>query len=279
MSLNPDFHLPLGALAVMVLGTLVGVPAPPAAAQIPGVIEPFDAPSDLFLRANRVYDYGREVNNPAESRRALNTAIPLFREFLNTAPRHEFAEKAWYRLGMSLLLTGQIEEAERVFEGVIKRYRTGKYVATSAYRLGAQRYNDSRWAAAAPYFGITARESDKPKLRHEALYYQARCLILAKDANGASRVLSKIIGDEGNPFADYARLALGQLRAAAGRHEEALKDFELLLTPSTAPQERAQALLAAGVSAAKMENIELAEQYLFQTLDSPGLDMKYKARA
>ena len=263
-------------LAALVAGW---IPATPLSAQIPGVIEPFDDVAELYLRANRLYEHGRDTKDYDEGRRALQTSIPIFREFINTAPNHEYAERSWYRLGMALLLTGDLQQAEYCFKIVIQQYKSGHYVASSAYRMASQRYNREEWADAAPYFGITAREASKNDLKHKALYYQARCLILADQGAAAIRVLNSIIDDPLNPFVDYARLAIGQLHAAAGRHEIALEQFQLLLGPKVAPQERAQAMLSAGESAAKLGKTELANQYLEQVLITPGLSARFKARA
>ena len=265
---------------LLLVAVLAVAAAPPSApAQFPGAIQPYNNAEDLYARANRIYEYGRETQNYHESHRALRTAVPLFKEFLNVAPGHELAQKARYRLGMSQLLTGELQEAEGNFELIIRRYRTGHYVATAAYRLAAQHYNAGKWAKAAPYFRTAALQADKPDLRHKSLYYQARCLILADRSEAAIKTLEQMIGDQSNPFRDYARLAVGQIYAAGGRHEDAIAQFEQLLTHTTAPQERAQALLAAGVSSAALNDKERAEEYLNKTIDSPGLDQKYKARA
>jgi len=242
----------------LALVLLTAYPICPLSAQIPGIIEPFDNITELLTRANRLYEYGRDSKDYGASRNALTSSIPLFREFINTSPRHQFAQQAWYRLGMALLLTGETQQAEHCFNVVIRQYRTGHYVASAAYRLAAQRYNEKDWNAAAPYFGISAREADKDDLRSKSLYYQARCLILIGQNEPALRVLNTIISDPRNPFIDYARLAVGQLHAAAGRHEIALKEFERLINPQVAPRERAQALLSAGESAAKLGKTELA---------------------
>lgn len=251
----------------------------PASAQIPPGVPQFDQAGELFQRANRIYEYGRDSKDYQESQRALRTAIPMLHEFLQMAPNHEHTQKANYRLGMAYLLTGDLHQADNTFRFVINRYRTGHYVATAAYRLAAQRYNDQDWLGAAPWFAMAARESEKNDLRHKALYYDARCLILGKRPGEAIKRLDAIIADRGNPYVDYARLAIGQLHAAEGDHDEALKQFEQLLGPTTAPQERAQAMLSAGDSATKLGNTELAEKYLNQVLDTLGLDPKYKARA
>lgn len=267
---------PAPLLAVLAAALLV---APPIQAQVPGGIEDLNRQTDLFLRANRIYEFGRDSKDYNEGQRALLTAIPMLREFITTAPQHELTQKASYRLGMAYLLTGGLKEADDTFKYVIQHYRTGHYVATAAYRIAAQRYNEQKWLEAAPWFSMAAREAEKPALRHKASYYDARCLILGKRPDDAIKRLETIILDHGNPYVDYARLAIGQLEAAAGNHEEALVQFEQLLEPTTAPQERAQALLSASESATKLGRIELAEKYLHRLLNSVGLDPKFKTRA
>jgi tetratricopeptide (TPR) repeat protein len=273
-------RIPIHAVRASLILVLAAAPlSSPVSAQIPGIIEPFDNVTDLYNRANRLYEYGRDSKDYGASRNALRNSIPLFREFINTAPRHKFAQRSWYRLGMALLLTGETPQAEHCFNVVIRQYRTGHYVASAAYRLAAQRYNAKDWDGAAPFFGLAAREADKDDLRSKSLYYQARCLILAGKSEPAMRVLNTIISNPRNPFIDYARLAVGQLHAAAGRHEIALQEFEQLLAPQVAPQERAQALLSAGESAAKLGKTELAEGYLHKVLSIPGIDNTFKVRA
>mgnify|MGYP005715028927 FL=1 len=72
---------------------------------------------------------------------------------------------------------------------------------------------------------------------------------------------------------------MGELHAREGRHEKALEAFEALLVPSVAPQERAQALLAAGISASKLGQGAKARGFLESTISSSGIEPKYKARA
>ncbi len=265
------------ALAVT-LGLAALSPAP-LPAQAPGIIEPFDNGADLYHRATRFYRYGNEINDVHEKRRALQMSVPLFRDFLNTRPQGNLAQKAAYQLGMALLLTGELQQAEQTFHGIIQRYRTGNWVALGAYRLAAQMYNRKEWAKGAPLFGVAARQATEADLRHKAVFYEARSLKYAGQ-NGAAIVrFEKIVEARTNPFREYARLTAGELHAAAGRHEKALEHFELLLAPNTAPQERAQALFAAGVSASKLGQHAKAESFLNQTIDAAGLDHKFKARA
>lgn len=263
-------------LLLMTLG-LVGSPLP---GQPPaGVIEPFDNAVDLYHRANNLYEFGETARTLEDKRNAFTLSIPLYREYLTQSPTGKFAQESAYKLGMALLLTGERETAERSFQALIKRYRTGHWVAWSAYRQAAQLYNRRAWNQAAPYFALAVKEATEEDLAHRSIFYEARCLRYAERNDEALKKLKEIINDHRNPFRDFARLSMGEVHAAKGDHEDALKNFELLLAPTIAPQERAKALLAAGVSASKLGQPEKAETFLNRTLDSPGLDPKFKAKA
>ncbi len=269
-------HAAKGPLLVaLVLMTGIG----PAPGQAPGIIDPFGSNSELYHRANRYYSYGNDSRDIDDKRRAYQMSIPLFREYLATGPQGDLVQQASYQLGMALLLTGEREAAERAFTTIITRYKKGKWVALSAYRQAAQLYNRKEWMQAVPYFTITGREAIDKELAHKAIFYESRCLQMAGRTEQAIKRLGDIVEDNGNPYRDYARLAMGELYARQGKHEDALKHFERLLTPAVAPQERAQALLAAGVSAARLGQQVKAEDFLNRTLDSVGLDPKYKSRA
>ena len=58
----------------------------------------------------------------------------------------------------------------------------------------------------------------------------------------ARRLVDGTLADPGNPFQDFARLTIGRLYASNDQHEEALRHFELLLTRTTSPTERAEQL-------------------------------------
>ncbi len=245
----------------------------------PGVIRPYSHADELLHRAERLYDYGRNIRDPFESRRALRTAIPLYREYLRSRPGGETALRASYQLAMSLLLAGDLEAAEQTFRRVIRTHRHGNWVAWCAYRLAAQLYNRKEYEQAASFFGVAVREAAEVSLKNKSLYYEARSFMLAGKGEAAVARLEGILNDPGNPFQSFARLAIGQLLASNNRHQEALGHFEQLLTPATPPAERGQALLAAGISASSLKRRKPAEDYLRRALDTPALDDKFKARA
>ncbi|MDG2487726.1 MAG: tetratricopeptide repeat protein [Roseibacillus sp.] len=261
----------------MTLIQLAGINLSPA--QAPGIIAPPGTDSELYHRANRYYGYAEDSRDLDDKRRAYRMSIPLFREYLSQRPREELVQQASYKLSMALLLTGDRDGAEQGFSSVIQRFRRGTWVALSAYRLAAQLYNRQDWSGAVPYFKVAAREATKDELAHKSIFYESRCLQMAGKTEEAITRLGDIVKNNSNPYRDYARLAMGELHARAGRHEQALEAFEALLVPSVAPQERAQALVAAGVSASKLGQEAKARGFLDSTISSTGIQPKYKSRA
>ena len=79
-----------------------------------------ERPEELVDRAFRLYEDGRKAKDLSESRRVFQSAIPLFREYLASDPDGERAQEAAYTLGMALLLTGEMESAEREFRYLIE---------------------------------------------------------------------------------------------------------------------------------------------------------------
>ena len=264
-------------LLVVTLIQLAGISL--ISAQVPRIVSPPETDSEIYHRANRYFNYAEESRDLDDKRRAFQMSIPLFREYLSDRPGEALVQNASYKLSMALLLTGDRNGAEQGFSSIIQRFRSGEWVALSAYRLAAQLYNRQDWLSAAPYFKIAAKEAVKDELAHKSVFYESRCLQMAGKNEDAIARLGDIVKDTGNPYRDYARLAMGELHARGGRHEKALEAFEALLIPSVAPQERAQALLAAGVSAAKLGQKAKARGFLDSTLSSNGIQPKYKSRA
>ena len=273
-------HIVKKLVTLLLLVTLINLAGiSPVPAQVPGFFNPTEPGSELYHRANRYFSYAEESRDLNDKRRAFRMSIPLFREYLSKTPEAGQVEEASYKLSMALLLTGDRNGAERGFSSIIQRFRTGEWVALAAYRLAAQLYNRQDWINAAPYFEVASREAARDALAHKSIFYESRCLQMAGKTNRAIARLGDIVEDTSNPYRDYARLAMGELHAREGRHEKALEAFEALLVPSVAPQERAQALLAAGISASKLGQGAKARGFLESTISSSGIEPKYKARA
>jgi tetratricopeptide (TPR) repeat protein len=242
-----------------------------------------------FAEANKVYDYGKiEQGNKNfnEAARAFAACIPMFERFANTYPSHPEAAKAIYRAGVANLLIGRRKDAESKFvTTLMKTKKRGQTAATAAFRLGALAYNDKFFKTALPHFAVTASETDKPDLRHKALNFQARCLLLTGRTAEAAKVLKKLVEDphEPNTFANQARLALAHISATSGKLEEA---FELYLTLAEVETLdpavlgiKAQAIVHGGMTAMRLGKRDKGLEMLNTALSTIGLPDESKAEA
>ena len=280
------------AQALAILATFaVSFAAPFAAAQ-----EPADEAAALesraeswFAEANKVYDYGKieqqNKNIPAATR-AFTACIPMFERFANTYPGHPDAAKAIYRAGVANLLIGRVKAAESKFVStLIITKQKGQTAAAAAFRLGALAYNAEYFKTALPHFALVASQTDKPDLRHQALNYQARCLLLSQKVTEASTILKTLVNDphEPNNFRDQARLALAHISATSGKLKEAYELYQMLAAIETTDPAllgiKAQAIVHGGMTAMRLGESEQGLNMLNTALKTIGLPDDAKAEA
>jgi len=89
---RPVFVLALGRALVLLLA--LSLWAPSAHAQFPRAILPSRDVTEIYTKANNIYEYGREARSYDDSLRALRASIPLYKEFLIAAPGHELAQQS-----------------------------------------------------------------------------------------------------------------------------------------------------------------------------------------
>ena len=260
-------------------------------AQAPNLDEKTEASQaeTWFADANQVYDYGKlsqSNKNFTESSRAFSACIPMFERFANTYPKHPEASAALYRAGVANLLIGRRAKAESKFASVlIKTKKKGQTAAAAAFRLGALAYNDEQFKTALPHFTVTASQTDKADLRHKALNYQARCLLITKKTPEAAKILRKLVDDphEPNDFRDQARLALAHISATSGKLKEAFVLYQALAELDTTDPAilgiKAQAIVHGGMTAMQLGKPEEGLAMLDRALKTPGLPDEAKAEA
>ena len=242
-----------------------------------------------FAEANKVYDYGKleqQNKNITNASRAFAACIPMFERFANTYPKHADAPKAIYRAGVSNLLLGRVEAAESKFVStLILTKRKGQTAATAAFRLGALAYNAKYFKTALPHFSLVASQTDKPDLRHQALNYQARCLLLTQKVPEAANILRRLVDDphEPNNFRDQARLALAHISATSGKLDEAYELYQTLAgietTDAALLSIKAQAIVHGGMTAMRLGKSEQGLKMLNTALKTAGLPDDAKAEA
>lgn len=248
--------------------------------------EEVDTPTLWFTEADKVYEYAKIEGDAAQQYRAFSACIPLFERFANTYPKHPDAPKAVYRAGVAYLLTGRREEAESKFvTTLMMTKKQGQIAAAAAFRLGGLAYNDKYFKTALPHFSVAARETDKPELRHKALNYEARCLLLQQRIPEAEKVLRRLVNDSFNPniFKNQASLALAHIAATSGKLEEAYQLYdEIANSDSLDPgflNIKAQAIVHGGMTAMRLGKSEEGLLMLRTALETQGLPDESKAEA
>lgn len=249
-------------------------------------VEEVDSTLLWFTEADKIYEYAKLEGDAAQQYRAFSACIPLFERFANTHPKHPDAPKAVYRAGVAYLLTGRREEAESKFITTLMMTKErGQTAASAAFRLGSLAYNDKYFKTALPHFSVASRETDKPELRHKALNYEARCLLLQQRIPEAEKVLRRLVDDtfEPNIFKNQASLALAHIAATSNRLEEAYRLYdEIAKSPSLDPgflSIKAQAIVHGGMTAMRLGKTEEGLAMLSTALETEGLPDESKSEA
>jgi len=241
---------------------------------------------DYFAEGNKIYDYAKTETDRAQQYRAFSACIPLFERFVNNNPKHPEAPKAIYRAGVANLLIGKRTAAETKFVITIKlAKRKGQIAAAASFRLGALAYNSEHFKTALPHFTLAANETDKPDLRHKALNYEARCLLLEQKIPQAEKSLRRLVNDpfEPNIFKHQASLALAHIAATTDKLEEAYGLYENIaqsdsLDPGFLPI-KAQAIVHGGMTAMRLGKSKEGLSMLNTALTTAGLPDESKAEA
>ena len=122
-------------------------------------------------------------------------------------------------------------------------------------------------------------------MRHKALNYQARCLLLTQQIPEAEIVLQKLVDDPKKPndFRDQARLALAHIAATSGKLPKAFELYQALAKIKTTDPAllgiKAQAIVHGGMTAMRLGKTEQGFQMLNTALETIGLPDDSKAEA
>ncbi len=226
-----------------------------------------DPAQDYFERGNQLYKAANEAKDLRIKERYFERAIPIFRNYIKTYPKHKNTQMAWYYLGESYYQTGEVKTATETFKTIIKFYKTGTFVSASAYRLAHDNYSLKNYDTAAQYFAISAKNSSNEADKTRSIFYQAQSLTIAgksKEAVVLYGAVSKIVAD--NPYRERAALTYAKLLLRESEYEKALVACESLLIPSQSEDVKAEAAYYAGFSANGAGKKEQAEKYYNMSL-------------
>ncbi|MEM9081324.1 MAG: tetratricopeptide repeat protein [Verrucomicrobiota bacterium] len=136
-----------------------------------------------------------------------------------------------------------------------------------------------------PHFTLAAAHAEKASLRHQALNYKARCLLLTDQTLTATNVLRQLVNDpdEPNKFRNSASLALAHISATSGKVAEAYELYKKLIAIESLDPEflpiKGQAIVHGGMAAIRLGKSEEGLTLLNTALKTPGVPDDSKAEA
>lgn len=234
-----------------------------------------DPAVDYFSRVQQLYDAAAQESDPATQAELYRRAIPLLSDYVRTHPRHRLAQTANYYLGESYYALGQTRQANMTFELIIQKYRSGSYVAASAYRLAYYNYNAKQYQRAARLFQLTASNAQKPEDKLRSIYFQAQCYLLLKEPQRAYPLLDKVANSaDESPYKAQAKIASAHILLGQKKYALALPLYEALIQPGIDDQLLAETNYHAGVCASALGKDALARQYFSASLLAEGSPWK-----
>lgn len=266
------FHILKRVLALLILASSPVLAQAPRAEPVDPALN-VDPSVDFFIRGKNLYDSAQASTSQDNRVDYFRRASDIFSEYLNLFPNHPNAEMAWWYLGNSYYQSGSIDDGKRCFSTLLNRYGKGKWAAAAAYTLAADHYNKSEYVFAAPLFERFANNASKPEERARGNYLAGNCYRLLGRDREATTAFRKVIDDPaGVLFYAQSKLALAHLWVKSGKLPEALILFREVVEAANSPKLRGDAALHAALTASKLNQPDLADQYLQLILKTPGME-------
>ena len=195
---------------------------------------------DLFNYAYMLYK--RESND---------LGIEQFSKYLQAYPKGKHVDAAMTLKGECHLRLHQVDQALASYGEVVRRFKTGQFLAYSASRIGTLKFNDNKHAEAAPFFEIASSNATKADDRLQYRYYQGLSLKNAgkdKEAAAAFEAAAKLNGSSASSaFQEKALLEVGNYELGNNKKTSAFNRFDKLSKEASSPTVKAEAGVSAGM--------------------------------
>jgi len=222
--------------------------------------------SDLYTKAERYFKAGADVADRHEKARFMDYSTGLFKEYLSKFPRGANAAGAYYHMAAAEQSLGRIDEAERVYRIVLKRFRKGHHVGLAANKMAWLALSEDDQEAAARYFATSAENVKDKEIRFSSLTKRVECLMKLGRDEDVLDALDKITTARGHPHQSWAQFMLGYQYYQMEDFEKTLKILKPLTTAATAGTYRAQAMFYTGLASVELGLADEAQDYLRQVL-------------
>lgn len=155
----------------------------------------------------------------------LDEAATAFARAASEHPAHELAGEARYLGAECRFRQGRFEECARALATFARDLPRHACVPKALLKLGLAHGELGQWKECEAALSELARRGAPPESASEADLWRGRAAAARGDARAARATFERVLGADKGLFAARARLELGQLDTAAGRHEDALAHF------------------------------------------------------
>ncbi len=197
-------------------------------------------------------------------------AAQQYQIFIKENPQSPNIQVGWFRLGECYLQVGQTQDAETTLNHLVKTYKKGPFVGSSAYRLAVLRFNAKDYKNALGYFQLATAELTSPDAKLQSRFYYARSLQLTRQPKKAlieyNAVMKATAAGAKNPFQERCLLESARLFFDLGNLDKALENFEALAKTATTREFKEEALVRGGLLAAEAGKADVSEKFLDQAL-------------
>lgn len=152
-----------------------------------------------------------------QKKKLYDQATRRWQEFIKAYPKSTRLATAHHHLGVCQIQQEKFAEATATFRTLLSKFPKFTALDSGQFNLGLAMYNaalkseqpnDFKQAAAA--FAVVPAKYGKSELVPTALYYQAECVSLGGDLNGAVPIYQKLVGGfAGHPLQPQAHYAYG----------------------------------------------------------------------
>ncbi|MDO4222213.1 MAG: hypothetical protein Q4C88_08855 [Akkermansia sp.] len=239
-----------------------------------------DAQADSFAIAEQLYTQARGIADPTDRALSMRRAAELFGEYAQRYAGSAMRQKAMYYQALCLAEAGDLGAANAKL-GVLANTCRGEYAASAAYKLATQANERMMWDKALGFYRIAVRETQRPELRHDAMY---RCgnvqlqMGRRKDAEETFKGLQVLKGVK--PLLQQSAVfAIAQMKVEDGNDSAAYAQFRSLLgMPGLDAEIAGKATLQAARLAARLGRNDESQQLYAKLTGMPGM-AKYAAEA
>lgn len=178
------------------------------------------------------------------SRGMYEMAAKEYQAFLDTAPRGDGADSAWYRMGESLLNTGRKREAEAALKKVVFDFPASPFRFKAGFRAAELAAEAGRPDEAANQWEAIVAGTPPADMAAAALYRLGNVRSREGNAQAAARAFTRIKTEFPSlPFYAHALLALAGLTAGTpAEKDNAAAMLRAAATNTTSPRLAAEAL-------------------------------------